>query len=81
VWQNFGMHVGHRVIGEEGLVPAHPPDVMYFNEWPMRHEALLFGGLAYGRQDYLDLWTKLPAASTVEEVVRNYFIRQPILWT
>lgn len=58
----------------------HPPDVMYFDEWPMRQEALLFGGLAYGRQDYLDVWRKLPAGSNVDEVVRNYFIRQPVLW-
>lgn len=59
----------------------HPPDVMYFDEWPMRQEALLFAGLAYNRQDYLDTWKTLPASSKVEEVVRNYFIRQPILWT
>jgi len=59
----------------------HPPDVMYFEEWPMRQQALLFGGLAYGRQDYLDLWESPPASSQVAEVVRNYFIRQPALWT
>jgi hypothetical protein len=57
-----------------------PPDVMYFEYWPMRQEALLFGGLAYGRSDYLDLWKKLPADSNVDEVIRNYFIRQPALW-
>jgi hypothetical protein len=59
----------------------HPPEVMYFDEWPMRQAALFFGGLAYGRQDYLDAWKQLPASSTVEEVVRNFFIRQPFLWT
>ncbi len=59
----------------------HPPDVMYFDEWPMRQQALLFGGLAFGRDDYLNVWKRLPASSTVEEVIRNYFIRQPILWT
>ncbi len=59
----------------------HPPDVMYFDEWPMRQAALFFGGRAYGRQDYLDVWKKLPSSSNVEEIVRNYFIRQPILWT
>ena len=57
-----------------------PPDVMYFEYWPMRQEALLFGGLAYKRNDYLDLWKKLPADSNVDEVIRNYFIRQPVLW-
>ena len=58
-----------------------PPDVMYFDEWPMRHTSLLFGALAYGRKDYLDLWKKLPANSKVDEVIRNFFIRQPLLWT
>ena len=59
----------------------YPPDVMYFEQWPMRQEALLFGVLAYDRKDYLEVWKRLPASSEVEEVVRNYFIRQPILWT
>ena len=58
----------------------HPPDVRYFEQWPMRQQALLFGGRAYGHQPYLDLWKKLPGSSTVPEVVRNYFIRQPAIW-
>jgi hypothetical protein len=57
-----------------------PPDVMYFDQWPMRHCSLLFGGLALARQDYLNLWKTLPADSTVPEVIRNFFIRQPLLW-
>jgi hypothetical protein len=59
----------------------HAPDVMYFDEWPMRHPLLLFAGLAYGEHRYLDLWKTLPADSSVEEVIRNYFVRQPLLWT
>jgi hypothetical protein len=58
----------------------HKPDAMYHGEWPMRHPSLLFAGLAFGRQDYLDLWRKLPADSRVEEVTRNFFVRQPLLW-
>jgi len=46
----------------------------------MRREALLFGGLALNHPEYLDLWKRLPADSEVEEVIRNYFIRQPVLW-
>jgi hypothetical protein len=56
------------------------PDVMYDAEWPMRQSSLLFAGLALGRPDYLELWKRLPADSQVEEVVRNFFIRQPALW-
>jgi hypothetical protein len=58
-----------------------PPDVMYFDEWPMRQPALLFGGLALDVRAYVDLWRTLNADSTVDEVIRNYFIRQPVLWT
>lgn len=57
-----------------------PPDVMYANDWPMRQCALLFAGLALDRPDYLQLWKTLPADSNVEEVIRNFFIRQPVLW-
>jgi hypothetical protein len=58
----------------------HPPDVQYFDEWPMRHPSLLFGGLALHRAEYIDTWKTLRADSNVEEVVRNFFIRQPVLW-
>ena len=57
-----------------------PPDVMYDEQWPMRHASLLFAGLAYGETGYLDLWKTLPADSAVDEVVRNFFVRQPLLW-
>jgi hypothetical protein len=57
-----------------------PKDVMYADAWPMRQSSLLFGGFALGRQDYLDLWSSLPADSSVDEIIRNFFIRQPLLW-
>jgi hypothetical protein len=56
------------------------PDVMYDQYWPMRQSSLLFAGLALGRSEYVELWKKLPADSQVEEVIRNLFIRQPVLW-
>jgi hypothetical protein len=56
------------------------PDVMYDKEWPMRQASLLFAGRALHRPDYLALWATLPADSQVEEVERNFFIRQPLLW-
>jgi hypothetical protein len=57
-----------------------PPDVMYDQEWPMRQSSLLFAGRALGKPDYLALWSSLPADSSVEEVIRNFFIRQPVIW-
>ena len=58
----------------------HPKDVEYFDEWPMRHPALLWGGAALHEPGYVDLWKTLGGDSNVEEVVRNFFIRQPLLW-
>jgi Alginate lyase len=58
----------------------HARDVQYFDEWPMRHPSLLFAAVAFHRTDYLELWQTLKADSDVEEVVRNFFIRQPLLW-
>jgi hypothetical protein len=56
------------------------PDVMYYEEWPMRQNSLLFGGLAFGEPSYVALWKTLPADSKVDEVIRNFFLRQPVLW-
>jgi hypothetical protein len=56
------------------------PDVMYFEDWPMRQSSLLFAGLAFGEPGYVELWKTLPADSSVDEVIRNFFIRQPVLW-
>lgn len=56
------------------------PDVMYDQEWPMRQSSLLFAGLALGNPEYVKLWKTLKADSSVEEVIRNFFIRQPVLW-
>ena len=57
-----------------------PPDVMYFDEWPVRQPSLLFAGLALDKPEYLALWRKLEADPTVEEVLRNLPVRQPLLW-
>jgi hypothetical protein len=57
-----------------------PPDAMYHDHWPMRQAALLFGALALGKPEYVELWKTLPADSTEYEVIRNFFIRQPVLW-
>ncbi|HEV8265973.1 MAG TPA: alginate lyase family protein [Gemmatimonadales bacterium] len=56
------------------------PDVMYYDRWPVRHPALFFGGRALGEPRYVDLWKTLDPDPTVDEVIRNYPIRQPLLW-
>ncbi len=45
-----------------------PPDVMYFDQWPVRHPALLFGGLALHESRYIDLWKTLdPDPTSLED--------------
>jgi hypothetical protein len=58
----------------------YPPDVEYFEDFPVRQPSLLFAGIAYRKNEYLDLWKRLDPDPTVEEVIRNYPIRQPVLW-
>jgi hypothetical protein len=56
------------------------PDVMYWNDWPVRQPFLLFGAIAAGREDWLELWQKLDADPQVEEIRRNFPVREPVLW-
>jgi hypothetical protein len=73
----FAFHVPY--IADKSKWP-YPPDVMYFDQWPVRQVSLLFGGLALDKQEYLDLWKRLNPDPTVEETIRNYPVRQPLLW-
>jgi hypothetical protein len=57
-----------------------PPDAMYWNDWPVRQPSLVFGALAAGRDDWLEVWKRLEPDPKVEEVRRNFPIRQPVLW-
>jgi hypothetical protein len=56
------------------------PDVQYFEVWPIRHPALLFAGLALHEPKYVALWKTLDPDPTVVEAIRNYPVRQPLLW-
>jgi len=66
-------------IREKKMWPL-PQDVMYDSDWPMRQSSLLFAGIGLQKPEYIELWKTLKADSTVEEVIRNLFIRQPTLW-
>ena len=55
-------------------------DVEYFDDFPVRQPSLLFASLAYGQADYFSLWKRLNADPTVPEVIRNFPVRQPLLW-
>jgi len=66
-------------IKDKSIWP-YQKEVMYFDEWPVRHTSLLFASIAYNEDKYLKTWAKLNPAPTKDEVLRNFFIRQPILW-
>ena len=57
-----------------------PPDVEYWEGFPVRQPNLLFGGLAQKRGDWLELWRRLNPDPAIGEVVRNFPVRQPLLW-
>ena len=58
----------------------HSRDMQYGGESPTRHAALLAGGIARDAPAPADPWTTLKPDSDVEEVVRNFFIRQRVSW-
>jgi hypothetical protein len=55
-------------------------DVEHFDALPVRSPGLLFAGLAFKEQRYLELWKRLNPDPTDKEIVRNFPIRQPLLW-
>jgi hypothetical protein len=55
-------------------------DVQHWDSLPVRSPGLLFSGTAFNRQPYIDLWKTLDPDPTDKEIIRNYPIRQPLLW-
>jgi hypothetical protein len=55
-------------------------DVEHFDALPVRAPCLLFAGIAFHEQKYIDLWKTLNPDPTESEIIRNYPIRQPLLW-
>jgi hypothetical protein len=55
-------------------------DVEHFDALPVRSPGLLFAGIACREQKYIDLWKTLNPDPADKEIIRNYPIRQPLLW-
>lgn len=55
-------------------------DIEYFRDFPVRQPSLLFGGKAAHRDEWIALWNRLDPDPKVGEVVRNFPVRQPLLW-
>lgn len=57
-----------------------PPDVMYWDNWPVAHPAFLFGAIEFDRNDFFELWENNEHILEVLEVKRNLPIRNPLIW-
>ncbi len=55
-------------------------DVEHFEALPIRSPGLLFAGIAAHNKKFIDLWKVLNPDPTDKEIIRNYPIRQPLLW-
>jgi hypothetical protein len=55
-------------------------DVEHFDALPVRSPGLLFAGLACDRKEYVELWKSLNPDPVDPEIIRNFPIRQPLLW-
>src|SRR3546814_21080545 len=49
-----------------------PPDIEYWDGFPVRQPSLLFCGLAQQRADWLALWQRLDPDPVMREGVRNF---------
>ena len=58
----------------------HKQDVMYWENWPVAQPFLLFGADAYKNKEWFDTWKKLDHSPTVDEVIRNLPVRNPLIW-
>ena len=58
----------------------YKPDVEYFEDLPNRQPSLLFAGVAYREPKYIALWRTLPPDPKSAEIIRNFPVRQPLLW-
>jgi hypothetical protein len=66
-------------LKDKSLWPyAH--DVEHYDSLPVRSPGLLFCGVHCKRPEYLELWRKLNPDPTDPEIIRNYPVRQPLLW-
>lgn len=66
-------------IADKGKWP-YERDVMYWDEWPVRHPSLLFSGLKTKNTAHLQIWKKLDPDPKTFEVLRNLPLRHPLLW-
>jgi hypothetical protein len=66
-------------LKDKGAWP-YAKDVEHFDALPVRSPGLLFAGLACEKQQYIALWKTMNPDPADAEIIRNYPVRQPLLW-
>jgi hypothetical protein len=74
-----GIEYLYPFIADKAKWP-HKQDVMYWENWPVAQPFLLFGADAYKNKEWFDEWKKLDHSPTVDEVIRNLPVRNPLIW-
>jgi hypothetical protein len=74
-----GIEFLYPYIADKSKWPLKP-DVMYWSEWPVAQPFLVFGAQAFNNNQWLQTWTKLEHNPTVDEVIRNLPVRNPLIW-
>jgi hypothetical protein len=59
---------------------TYPPDVMYWNDWPVAQQFLIFGYSKFKYKNWFNTWKRLEHFPTTEEVIRNLPVRNPLIW-
>lgn len=57
-----------------------PPDVMYWDDFPIAQPALIFSAVNFENKEYFNLWKNLKHDISVQEVERNTPVRNPLIW-
>jgi len=74
-----GMEFIYPFIADKSKWPF-AKDIYIWDEWPVRQSSLLFAGLAYENDDYINTFLRLPANPIHPEVIRNLPVRHPLIW-
>jgi len=74
-----GIEYLHPYIHDKKAWPL-PPDVMYWDEWPVAQPFLVFGAIRFNNREWFNTWKALDHAPTNEEVIRNLPVRNPLIW-
>lgn len=57
-----------------------PPDVMYWQQWPVAQPFLFFGANAFNNGSWFSTWKALDHQPEEDEVIRNLPVRHPLIW-